>query len=174
MNDQSETFTLDKNIWTQDDFDIMGWHDATIRALALEEGSRFLKNNLVLDIDYIFKWVVSEAPESVITFWVAPCTMIFKNRFDLEMDFEGSNCGDLMDIAGLHLKDKVFNKDNSLLYAGLIYEWAMELHQGLISLKSDGFEQIVRRNPIYTPQQVLSMEERGGISFERTPCGINK
>lgn len=172
MNDQSETFTLDKNIWTQDDFDIMGWHDATIRALVFEEGG-FCKNNLVLDIDYIFKWVYS-GPGSVITFWVAPCTMIFKNCFDLEMDFEGSNCGDLMDIADLHLKDKVFNKDNNPLYAGLIYEWAMELHQGLISLKSDGFEQIVRRNPIYTSQQVLTLEERGGISFGRSPCGIDK
>lgn len=46
-----------------------------------------------------------------------------------------------------------------------IYEWRMELRDGYISFKSSGFKQFVRQKPIFGRSQVLSLEERNGISF---------
>ena len=65
------------------------------------------------------------------------------------------------EISDLHMKTK--NETEIVI----IYEWDLELLQGNISFKSKGFEQIVRKKPIYVKQQVLEMENRGGISFSR-------
>ena len=74
-----EPYTLEKWIWTDDDFDKMGWHDATIYGIRLDQ-------NLNLDIDYIFKWNQPEVEGFQFTFYVAPCTLVFKDI--QEMKFE--------------------------------------------------------------------------------------
>ena len=48
-----QEYKLEKWIWTEADFDVMGWHDSQIHATAF-----FPEDfELVLDIDYIFDWV---------------------------------------------------------------------------------------------------------------------
>jgi hypothetical protein len=51
-----EMYELEKWVWSHHDFDVMGWHDATVHAFALVP-EQF---ELLLDIDYIVKW---EEPE---------------------------------------------------------------------------------------------------------------
>jgi|SRR5687767_7340153 len=71
-----------KSLWTEADFEIMGWHDARIYALAfLEETFEF-----ALDIDYILEWVKPVPPAERFTFWVSPCTLVFENVSELEID----------------------------------------------------------------------------------------
>ena len=55
-------YELEKAVWTDDDFSLMGWHDATVYAAATLPESF----ELVLDIDYILKWVdpVQREPRS--------------------------------------------------------------------------------------------------------------
>lgn len=48
MND----YQLEKYLWTEEDFNQMGWHDSNIYAIAFGENFEFK-----LDIDYIFQWV---------------------------------------------------------------------------------------------------------------------
>ena len=166
MTEQTETYKLDKSIWTHDDFEEMGWHDANIYGLTIEKSEDNWTADFLLDLDYIFKWVHPIPPAQTFTFWVAPCTLIFKDCFDLHIDFKtDGGCLDLMEIADLYLKSKTEQEKNKF-----VYEWTIELQQGQITLKSYGLEQIVRQQPQHVTGQILTLEERGGINFGRKPC----
>ncbi|MGO4622608.1 hypothetical protein AB4Z34_16890 [Ensifer sp. 2YAB10] len=66
-----------KAIWTDVDFNDMGWHDCRLYGIKLlDEGF-----NLSLDIDYMFRW-----PE--LGFGVSPCVLKFFNVFDLKIDLD--------------------------------------------------------------------------------------
>lgn len=82
---------LEKWIWTEDDFDIMGWHDSKIHALA------FVPEDfeIAFDIDYILQWIHPKPNETYFKFWVAPATLVFENVRDVEFDIESYN-GDLV------------------------------------------------------------------------------
>lgn len=47
-----ETYTLEKEIWTEADFENMGWNDNTIHAFSVDYDYKFLH-----DIDSIFKCI---------------------------------------------------------------------------------------------------------------------
>jgi hypothetical protein len=165
MTEQTEKFKLDKSIWTHEDFEEMGWHDANIYGLTIEKSEDTWTADFLLDIDYIFKWVHPIPPTQTFTFWVAPCTLIFKECFDLHIDFQtDGGCLDLMEIADLYLKSKIEQETNKF-----VYEWSIELQKGKMNIKSYGLEQIVRKHPIHVQGQVLTLDERGGINFGRTP-----
>ncbi len=156
---------IEKNVWTQDDFENMGWHDTNIYGLTIEKDEDSWTADLLFDIDYIFKWIHPIPPAQTFTFWIAPCTLIFKEVFELHVDFAtDGGCLDLLEIADLYLTSKTEQEKNKY-----IYEWTIELQQGQIKLKSYGFEQIVRQEPVHIGQQVMTLEERGGISFSRKP-----
>lgn len=170
MADPTEFFKLSKSTWTQDDFEEMGWHDANIYGLSIEQNEDDGSSDLLLDMDYIFKWVYPQPPAQTFTFWVAPCTLIFRNCYDLRIDFKTDGSAlNLMEIADLYLSSKVEQETNRF-----VYEWHIELQQGTIALRSYGFEQIVRKYPMHVNTQVLLPEQRGGIHFGRTPCTTDK
>ena len=158
-----EQYILEKSIWTQEDFDIMGWHDANIYGMIIEKGEEPWQGNLVLDIDYIFEWLHPIPPQEYFSFWVAPCTLIFKEVCELRIDVDQQgNTFELFDFDSITMPSKK-ELDNGCT----VYEWLLRLHIGEIQFKSLGFEQIVRKSPIYTNSQVLSLEKRGGISFSK-------
>ncbi|HWZ22054.1 MAG TPA: hypothetical protein VNW06_05340, partial [Cytophagaceae bacterium] len=64
-----EQYHLEKKIFTEEDFDIMGWHDSLIHGISFGDNFQFL-----FDIDYIFKWVLEDKHYM---FWVSPCTLVF-------------------------------------------------------------------------------------------------
>lgn len=156
-----EQYILEKSIWTQDDFDDMGWHDANIYGMIIEKGEEPWQGNLIFDIDYIFEWIHPVPPQEYFSFWVAPCTLMFKEVYDVKIDIDyRGGAFDLLEISDLDLISK-YEQETGVI----IYEWEMGLQEGDIRFKSLGFEQIVRKSPVYTNSQVLSLEERGGISF---------
>ena len=55
MTPSSKIYQLEKSVWTDHDFEDMGWHDCKLFAISF--GDNF---QLLLDIDYIFKWVQTE------------------------------------------------------------------------------------------------------------------
>ena len=72
-----ESYKLEKPIWDDSDFEVMGWHDASVWSmLANPEEYEFL-----LDLDYIFKWVPPGEGAPNFKFWVAPVTMVFENAY---------------------------------------------------------------------------------------------
>jgi hypothetical protein len=85
-----------KWIWTDNDFDAMGWHDATLWAM-LADPERF---EFLVDLDYIFEWVKPAPEETYYKFWIAPVTMIFENAHTVKLDIESSQ--GTIEVADLH------------------------------------------------------------------------
>lgn len=156
-----EQYILEKSIWTQEDFEVMGWHDVRIYGMVIEKLEEAWQGNLIFDIDYIFKWVHPIAPQKYFSFWISPCTLAFKEVYDVKIDIDyRGGAFDLLEISDLTLVSKHEQEPGVT-----IYEWQLELQEGDIRFKSLGFDQIVRKSPVYTNGQVLSLYERGGISF---------
>ena len=88
---------VDKWIWTDADFEKMGWHDVRPHGIARyekvdrdeETGSEghFSGVELLLDIDYILKGDTSDP--KLWKFWVAPSTLVFENVADFQMKWVG-------------------------------------------------------------------------------------
>lgn len=154
-----ETYTLEKEIWTEADFEKMGWHDNTIHAFSVDRDYKFL-----LDIDYIFKWVHPKKSEKYFKFWVAPCTLIFENVYNLVFDLEIS-APHHRKIDNISRVNPTRPKNAEYIGKGIEHEWAIETLQGEITFKSVGYTQYTRRQPILNSSDELELNLRGGISF---------
>lgn len=138
-----------KDIWTEADFEEMGWHDSYIYAISFpNEDLEF-----ILDIDYLFKRVLDDKT-NLYKFWVSPCTLVFFDVVGLEMnlDFGNSISLDIQDI----------NRSNSRLSPnGKITLWDFEIatDKGYIKFESSGYRQIVKKQPIFSQSQVLTREK---------------
>lgn len=161
-----EQYKPEKSIWTVDDFGAMNWQEATVYAMSfVKEDEEALSGDLVFDIDYILEWVDDDHNEEHYHFWVAPCTLVFNNVLNFKMSIDNSAFNlDLLDITDIHLLEQIPVEEG-----GYWYSWKIELAEGEITFGSVGMSQIVRAQPIYTDSQVLTLEERGGVSFGREP-----
>lgn len=158
MKQTTNQFKLEKNIWTEADFKNMVWHDNPIHALTFNDNFE-----LLLDIDYIFEWVLKEDKYS---FWISPCTWVFENVYNLTFDIGPASPGLTVDTV---MKENPQRPKNSeYINRDLEFDWKIELQEGTISFKSIGFKQYVRQSPILLRSQKLSHEERNGISFKVT------
>src|SRR5687768_16247891 len=89
-------YEIEKWVWSQEDFDLMGWHDVTVHAFALlPERFEFL-----LDIDYILKWEEPEPPDRYYTFWVSPATLVFEGVQNIKVDLDIGSIQDI-DLQGI-------------------------------------------------------------------------
>ncbi len=142
-----EDYQLDKWLWTDADFDVMGWHDSLIYAFKVDQ-------DLYFDIDYIFKWVRPDQ-DHWFSFYVAPCTLVFETPTKFHLNLESNEFYTYIEIADLH---KQLNSNEKT-------EWRIETHIGDIIIEADNYKQFVRRPPtLQTGQQVIP-EERGEVSF---------
>jgi hypothetical protein len=155
MTETSNSYQLDKSIWTEDDFETMGWHDSFIYAFSFGENYQFL-----LDIDYIFKWV--EAGKKY-KFWISPCTLVFENAYDIVIDIESSSGG--LDIDDIIRENPKRPKNADLIKRETEFDWTIETQQGSISFKSVGYKQYVRQTPKLLSSQFIGLTDRGGVSF---------
>ncbi|WP_139361922.1 hypothetical protein [Hymenobacter sp. CRA2] len=145
-----EAYQVEKWLWTDADFDLMGWHDASVYAW------RLLGQELLLDIDYIFQWNQPEVDGTSFTFWVAPATLVFLGVQNVEFDFdfiEGLSKENALEIDGIERK--------------LENEWMIQLRNGHMGFQATGFEQYIRRAPSFEFGQQVSFPNRAGNSFEK-------
>lgn len=157
-------YVLDKTLWTTTDFELLGWHDSLIYGLSLVNDFEKQESELRLDIDYIFKWNHPEPPSTHYTFWVAPCTLVFKNVLNVQLELDsGALTGPEMEIADISRLAEVDRGE----WFPKAAKWQVELQNGDFIFEADGFEQYVRRLPSYCEGQQLSLTARGGISFEK-------
>jgi hypothetical protein len=152
------TYQLEKLIWTDNDYDQMGWHDSRVYAIAFDDKEfRFM-----LDIDYIFQWIHPLEGETYFKFWVAPVTLIFENIWDLKINID-SNGG--LEIDDIHRSNPNLPKNADFVNNRTEYDWIIETQQGEITFKSIGFKQYTKQKPILLSSQEIELEKRGGISF---------
>jgi len=156
---------VEKWIWTDADFERMGWHDVQLHGLARyekverdeEKGSEghFTGVELLLDIDYILKWVTSEPRWR---WWVAPSTLVFENAYALEMRNGLDLQWEISDIVREHAR-----------YPGGEECWKWKIYGTGIFFLATGYKQYIRRKPVLSNFQSLTYEERGGVSFSKQP-----
>jgi hypothetical protein len=147
---------LTKSVWSDADFEEMGWHDATIHGLSAQvtEGA----SRLLLDLDYIVRWVQPVPPAVHFSFWVAPATLVFRDVWDLEgdLDFTGSPLA--LEVADIHRR----TVDGRQRYGPL---WHIDGHAFGLRFHASGYRQYIRQAPILQSGQVLPRAERGDCSF---------
>jgi len=143
-------YNLEKWIWTDSDFEDMGWHDCPIYAMKFDD-------DVVFDLDYIFKWNDPDVSGMSYTFWISPATLIFKDVGFLKVDFK-------MDFAnGL----EIYQINKTELEKTI--EWKLETQEGDITLQSKSFQQIILREPTLQFGQYIPEDERGTIPFLDIP-----
>jgi hypothetical protein len=142
-------YKVEKKVWTDADFDQMGWHDSRIYKIRLT-------NDLVMDIDYILKWNKPDLEGLPFTFWVAPCTLVFKSiiNFTFELNTAFDEAIEIQDIKRIQI-----NSDSN---------WAIITHQGDLEFSSKGYDQFIRQEPFFEFTQTISFIERNGFSLDRT------
>jgi len=163
MKSSNDPYKLEKTVWSDADFEQMGWHDCYIHGISFGNGSEENgTSDLLMDIDYIFGWVNPIEPDRFFKFWIAPCTLVFENTMTLEMSIDEQEGLAFVpfQISDITILDRL--RRGSDPYG---YHWKVWLQSGYLKIKSYGFKQYVRRNPVQVPRQYLSLEERKGISF---------
>ena len=155
-----DIYTLEKAIWTERDFDTMGWHDATIHGIGFDPE----KYELLFDIDYIFAWVNPEPPAKHFTLWVAPSTLVFRNVCNVRCDIETS---DGLEILDLSRKDPKTPVNAEYIVDKTEWTWILDTTRGEIQLNAVGFHQYTREKPKRMSRASFPLAERGGISFEK-------
>ena len=150
-------FRLEKLLWDDTDFDVMGWHDATIWSMCADT-ERF---EYLVDLDYIFNWVDPGPDETYYKFWVSPVTMVFENASNVRIDLESQQGS--IEIADLH-REMLGPSPNGKY---IQYNFRFECQEGAVSLQGTGYRMHVRRPPSLLGFQSFSLSARGGISFSR-------
>ncbi len=148
-------YELEKAIWTEKDFKVMGWHDSTVWSM-LANTDYF---EYLIDLDYIFKWIQPKDGENHFNFWVAPVTMVFENVCDIKIDIESPQGN--IEIADLHMESPELTPNGKFT----LHTYRFECQEGEITLKATGYKMFVRQKPKLVEGQCLELYERGGVNF---------
>lgn len=145
-----------KTIWSDADFEVMGWHDVYVRAWAFEPDAG-RPGRALLDLDYIVEWVAPADGETAFSFWITPATLVFDHGWDLtfHMDLGAIEWGPQIDDV-TRIGDQPHGQTR----------WTVDGHDFTLQVTCEGFQQYLRRPPIWSPTQRLDTAKRGGVSFE--------
>ena len=154
-----EIFELEKQVWDDQDFSIMGWHDTKVWSI-FANSTDF---EFILDLDYIFKWVHPKEGEidRRFKFWISPVTMVFVNVNGVKINTD-SQQGNI-EIINLHRENPQLTPNGKLTE----YTYRFECWEGDISVRATGFKMFVRRKPELLQEQSFELAQRQGISFAR-------
>lgn len=148
------------NLWTEQDFNSMDWHDCYIHAISFINDDKLFENKLCLDIDYILEWKLSKN-ETYCDFLVAPCNLIFEDVHNLEINIDTGLTTTLnLEIDNIYLL-AIIERENNYKTK----RWQLELQNGDIYFEAKGYKQIQRSEAKVKKNQKLSIGERGGINL---------
>lgn len=140
----------EKELWTEADFEEMGWHDSQIYSIHPPGSDLVLK----LDIDYIFRWELNQETNRF-AFWVSPCSLCFENVVVLKVDL-------LFDkVVGIYI-DEIVRSNPELSASGELTFWQyiIRTDRGDITFESSGYRQIVHQQPVFSESQSLELPNR--------------
>lgn len=156
--DEHQESGLSKSVWSDADFEQMGWHDATIHGLYVQRTDAVLPR-LLLDLDYIVRWVHPLPSAGYFTFWVSPATLVFEDVWDLEGDLGFKGQAPDLEIDTLHRLTPDGDRQDLPL-------WHVEGHAFDLRFRASGYQQYFRRPPRLTSRYTLPPAHRGGCSFD--------
>jgi hypothetical protein len=148
---------LPKTVWTEADFEAMNWHDAAVRAVAVEPAPPH-PGRLLVDLDYIIERVPAGAPATAGSFWVCPATLVFGEARELAADVNlpGPSFEPSLDA----IRRSGPDEDDTFV-------WNLVGRLFSIGLRASGFTQYLRRAPVHRPRPRLPVADRGGLSFDQ-------
>jgi hypothetical protein len=135
---------LEKEVWTDEDFDIMGWHDSRLYSFSMPNE----KFEFALDIDYIFKW--EKSGDQYLGFWVSASDIVFHNVSDFRIEIDQGQAL-LCFIMDLTRKNSRLSPNGKCT----LWDYEIELDTGAISFTSTGFIQRLKHQPILSETQSL-------------------
>ena len=141
-------FSKVKKIWTDNDFEQMGWHDCRLYGFFFD----YKNFDLVLNIDYIFEWVKDQNnPNKFIGFQVAPCSLIFEACTDLKISIDLNNTSDI-------IINRLKRENPRLTPNGKFTEmdYFIDLNnENTLSFSAIGYRQILNDKPTFSENQDL-------------------
>lgn len=157
---------LDRAVWTDDDFDSMGWHDASVHGIGFVEGEQPWLGRLLLDIDYIVEWVRPVPPSTSLSFRVAPATLVFEEAIDLSLRLSAGSVtfGVALQVLRLHR-----GRARSEALAPTHHDYRIEGADFDLRFTAARYRQVFRSRPVASPRQTLSAARRGLPSFSTEP-----
>src|SRR5688500_14405121 len=124
-----EPYTLEKPVWTEADFEQMGWHDARVHAIAFRpELFEFW-----LDVDYIYSWVHPKGDETYFRFWVAPVTLVFTNVYSLGFDIESFDGG--LSLQGIERSEPQPPRHADYISKQTEWLWRLDCNEGEVTFR---------------------------------------
>ncbi|MFI5532284.1 hypothetical protein ACIA8O_27500 [Kitasatospora sp. NPDC051853] len=147
---------LSKSVWSDADFEEMGWHDATVHGLSVQQGEHVPR--LLLDLDYIVRWVHPVRPAKSFSFWVAPATLVFEEVWEVQGGLDFTDLHLELELDEVHRLPPPDGREQWPL-------WHLQGHSFDLRFRAAGFRQYVRRAPQLSPGPAFSAAERGGCSF---------
>ncbi|RUM26487.1 hypothetical protein EFQ99_09560 [Rhizobium vallis] len=136
---------MEKEVWADADFDVMGWHDCRLYSISLPTENFEFK----IDIDYIFK--LERREERFVGFWVSECDLTFHHVSDFKISIQPENT--FPTIISDITRKKVRPTPSGKLF---VWNYEVELDKGVISFSSTGFTQKLRSQPVFSESQDLN------------------
>jgi hypothetical protein len=156
---------LSKSVWSDADFAEMGWHDATIHGLYVDGAQEAGElPRLLLDLDYIVRWVQPVPPSTYFSFWVSPATLVFENVWNLQGDLEFTGTVPDLEIADVHRLVPDDGRPD-------LPVWHIEGHAFDLRFHASGYRQYFRQAPTLISTSVIPRADRGGCSFAEVGFG---
>jgi hypothetical protein len=147
---------LSKAVWTDADFEQMGWHDATLWSWKYSSKTKELK----LDIDYIVRWIEPKLPNGSYSFVVAPATLVFYGATQPGETLD-KNQGELIEILDLEKDGDTYQLIHMPVGFG---------DERTTQFKATGYQQVFREAPRHTGTRTSIGRSRAQpVSFDLTP-----
>jgi hypothetical protein len=145
---------MSDQVWTDEQFDEMSWHDNCVHGLRIVEGTHGA-GELILDLDYILEWI--EAEESF-QFRILPVTLKFREVTDLRILLDYATPTIALGPFSIHAIERKFEQRER--YTAQVWKLLINSPVGEITFESQGFEQRGVGSPRLSSGQWLSPEVR--------------
>ena len=122
-------------IWTDQQFDEMSWHDNHVHALRIVEGE-YGAGELTLDLDYIVEWICDG---DRYTFRIVPVCLRFLEVTDLRVVLDYSTPTAALGPFSIHAIER--RNEVRERYVAQLWKIAINCPQGEIAFEAKGFEQ---------------------------------
>ena len=154
MKTKGVASTVSEQLWTDQQFDEMSWHDNHVHALRIVEGAHGL-GEMVLDLDYILEWFC-EAEGC--KFRIIPASLRFLEVTDLRISLDYATPSAALVPFSIDAIER--RSEPRERYVAQIWKILVNWPKGEIVFEAKGFEQQAFGAPVLSESQCLRPEER--------------
>jgi len=132
---------VEKDIWTEKDFDVLGWHDATIYSIVFD----YPNYQMIFDTDYILEW-----KSDLTQYRVTKSKLIFNNIHGLKISLDFGMTFEII-IMDIERSDKRYTPNQKF------EEWKYKIitELGEIEFYATGFTMWTDKLPEWSNSQVI-------------------